>query len=89
MVARHGQVVVLTMAFLQLHARNCWPPPPRAAPSRGPDRPGWLGYAAGYVWEPWRLEVVWLVPVGAVLNAVGFAFLAVELVGRRRYAWAR
>ena len=27
--------------------------------------------------------------MGAALNAVGFAFLAAELVGRRRYAWAR
>ena len=33
MVARHGQVVVLTMAFLQLLVADADPPPPRG---RGP-----------------------------------------------------
>ncbi len=91
MVARHGQAVVLAMAFLQLLTAELL----AAASPRVRPVPalltglGALLYAAGYVLEPWRSEAVWLVPVGAGLNAIGFIILAADLAGRRRYAWAR
>jgi hypothetical protein len=90
MVARHGQAVVLAMAFLQLlSAELLAAAGPRARPAGLLTGLGALLYAAGYVLEPWQAEVVLLVPVGAVLNAAGFGVLGVEFAGRRYCAWAR
>jgi hypothetical protein len=91
MVARHGQAVVLAMAFLQLLTAELLTASARlpravAAVTTGV---GALLYAAGYVLEPWRPEAIGLAPLGAAMNAVGFAALAVDLAGRRGCTWAR
>ncbi|HVS37402.1 MAG TPA: hypothetical protein VMS17_17705, partial [Gemmataceae bacterium] len=90
MVARHGQAVVLAMAFLQLLTAEVLA---GAAPSARPIPAVLTGlgavlYAAGYVLEPWRPEAVDLVPIGAALNAAGFAILG-AVADRPGQAWAR
>ena len=85
MVARYGQAVVLGVAFLQLLTRG---PAGRRGPAGAASRAALTGlgavvYAAGNVLGLWQPETVWLIPVGALLNAVGFAVLAAAFAGRR------
>ena len=91
MVARHGQAVVLAMAFLQLLAAELLtvvgPPARRAAAAL--TALGAILYAAGYVLEPWQAGFVWMVPIGAALNAAGFAVLLAAVANRPAQAWTR
>jgi hypothetical protein len=91
MVARHGQAVVLAMAFLQLLTAELLAAAGQAAHRVAAAFTG-LGailYAAGYVLEPWQAGLVWMVPVGAALNAAGFAVLLASVANRPAQAWTR
>jgi hypothetical protein len=80
MAARHAQAVVLAMGFLQLAVALLLDRPGLSEFRRrlvsGFTLIGTLVYAAGYVSLATLLPMAWLIPLGALLNLLGFTVLA-------------